>query len=41
MIINPVNPPAVDGLIELNDLIEEVEENIPQQLIPNPAEQNG
>jgi hypothetical protein len=30
-IINPVHPPAGNDFIDLNDFIEEVEENIPQQ----------
>lgn len=31
VIINPANPPAANGFLELNDFIEEIEENIPQQ----------
>jgi len=30
-IINPIHPPADNDFIDLNDFIEEVEENIPQQ----------
>jgi len=38
VIINPANPLAADGFLELNDFIEEVEENIPQQMNPEPAQ---
>jgi len=36
VIINLANPLAADGFLEINDFIEEVEENIPQQMNPEP-----